>query len=90
MSWNKNDQIIEKVIIEKVLWSIALPGFGQLLNGKFTKGLLCIFLEFLINIQSNINQIIKLSFQGEIHNEDVGKQYLEIKKAVSMTAFLIS
>jgi hypothetical protein len=41
--------------IEKVLWSIALPGFGQLLNGKFLKGLLLIVLEFLINVQSNFN-----------------------------------
>jgi TM2 domain-containing membrane protein YozV len=24
--------------IEKVLWSLALPGFGQILNGKFLKG----------------------------------------------------
>ena len=44
--------------IEKVLWSIALPGFGQLLNGKFLKGLLLILLEFLINVQSNFNQAI--------------------------------
>jgi hypothetical protein len=53
-------------IVDKVLWSIALPGFGQLLNGKYLKGFLFIFLEFLINIQSNFNQIIKLSFQGDI------------------------
>jgi hypothetical protein len=53
-------------IADKVLWSIALPGFGQLLNGKYLKGLLFILLEFIINIQSNFNQVIKLSFQGEI------------------------
>jgi hypothetical protein len=53
-------------IVDKVLWSIALPGFGQLLNGKYLKGLLFIFLEFVINVQSNFNQVIKLSFQGEI------------------------
>lgn len=52
--------------IEKVLWSIALPGFGQLLNGKFLKDLLLILLEFLINVQSNFNQAIIYSFQGNI------------------------
>ncbi len=36
--------------MEKLFWSIALPGFGQLLNGKYLKGGLFIFLEFLINI----------------------------------------
>ncbi|MBU8878230.1 hypothetical protein BGM26_04390 [Bacillus sp. FJAT-29790] len=52
--------------VEKVLWSIALPGFGQLLNGKFPKGLLLILLEVLINVLSNFNQVIIYSFQGEI------------------------
>jgi hypothetical protein len=52
--------------IEKVLWSIALPGFGQLLNGKFFKGALLIGLEFLINVQSNFNKVIIYSFQGDI------------------------
>ncbi|UOQ95726.1 hypothetical protein MUO14_17175 [Halobacillus shinanisalinarum] len=51
---------------EKLLWSIALPGFGQILNGKFLKGLLIIALEFLVNVQSNFNEVILLSFHGEI------------------------
>lgn len=51
---------------EVFLWSIALPGFGQILNGKFLKGLLLIFLEFLINVQSNLNEVIISSFHGEI------------------------
>lgn len=51
---------------EKLLWSIALPGFGQLLNGKFFKGILLIFLEILVNVQANINIVILLSFNGEI------------------------
>ncbi len=53
-------------IVGKVLWSIALPGFGQLLNGRYIKGLLLIFLEFLINVRGHLNQVIKLSFQGDI------------------------
>lgn len=53
--------------MEKLLWSIAFPGFGQLLNGKFLKGTLFIFLELLINVQANFNEIIMLSFQGQIN-----------------------
>lgn len=52
--------------IERLLWSIALPEFGQFLNGKVVKGLTFVFLEFLVNVQSNFNKIIILSFQGNI------------------------
>jgi hypothetical protein len=52
--------------LEQIFWSIALPGFAQLLNGKYVKGILFIVLEFLINIQGNFNKVIILSFQGEI------------------------
>lgn len=51
---------------EKLLWSIAFPGFGQLLNGKYLKGIIFITLEFIINVQSKFNQIIYFSFNGEI------------------------
>lgn len=44
---------------ETLLWSIALPGFGQLLNGKLIKGTVLIFLEFMVNVQSNLNEIMK-------------------------------
>lgn len=50
--------------LEKILWSIALPGFPQLLDGKIAKGVLFIGLEILINVQSNFNTAIMLSFQG--------------------------
>jgi hypothetical protein len=49
-----------------MLWSIALPGFGQLLNGKYVKGLILLALEFIINLKSHLNQIIIASFQGDI------------------------
>ncbi|HLS07499.1 hypothetical protein [Lentibacillus sp.] len=52
--------------LEALLWSIALPGFGQLLNRKFFKGLLLIILEFVINVLGNFNDIIILSFHGNI------------------------
>ncbi|BBW97340.1 hypothetical protein ACPVTF_03625 [Geobacillus icigianus] len=50
--------------IEALLWSIALPGFGQLLNKKYVKGITMIFLELLINTQSRFNEAIRLSFLG--------------------------
>jgi uncharacterized membrane protein len=52
--------------VEVLLWSFALPGFGQLLNRKYVKGVLLIGLEFLINLQSNLNPVILLSFRGQI------------------------
>lgn len=58
--------------IESILWSIALPGFAQILNKRHLKGFLFIGLEFLINVQSNFNHAILLSFHGEI------KQAVEI------------
>lgn len=51
--------------LEAVLWSVALPGFSQLLSGQFLKGALLVLLEFLINVQSNFNEAIMLSFLGE-------------------------
>lgn len=48
--------------LEALLWSIALPGFGQLLNKKHIKGILFIVLEFLINMGANFNEGIRLSF----------------------------
>lgn len=52
--------------IEVLLWSIALPGFGQILNGKYVKGLLLIGLELLINNQSRLNEVIISTFYGHI------------------------
>ena len=51
--------------IEKVLWSIAIPGFGQLLNKRYIKGIILIILELLINVKAGINTAIVLSFLGE-------------------------
>ncbi|MDQ0245063.1 hypothetical protein J2S09_002639 [Bacillus fengqiuensis] len=57
---------MDKTTFEKLMWSIAFPGFGQYLNGKYFKGTVLLILEFLINIQANFNQVILLSFHGEI------------------------
>jgi hypothetical protein len=56
----------ENRVIESILWSIALPGFAQLLNGQLIKGILFIVLEVLININANFNEVIRLSFTGQI------------------------
>ncbi|MBI0577268.1 hypothetical protein IEC97_07830 [Neobacillus cucumis] len=53
---------------EALFWSIALPGFGQLINGKYLKGLLFIILEFIVNVKAHFNEIIRLSFHGDIEN----------------------
>jgi len=50
---------------EMILWSIAFPGFGQILNGRLLKGFVFLGLEFLINVNANINQTILFSFLGE-------------------------
>lgn len=63
---NMNTMAKEEQIIEKVLWSIALPGFAQILNGKLLKGLLFIALEFVINVNSHFNEVIRLSFMTKI------------------------
>jgi hypothetical protein len=53
-------------INEVLLWSIALPGFGQFLNRKYIKGIVLILLEFFINIKSHLNTVIISSFHGDI------------------------
>ncbi|MDF2545354.1 MAG: hypothetical protein K0R93_252 [Anaerosolibacter sp.] len=52
--------------LEKALWSVALPGFGQLLNKKYFKALLLFVLEVIINVKSNLNTVIILSFYGDL------------------------
>ncbi|MBC5635347.1 hypothetical protein H8S33_00785 [Ornithinibacillus sp. BX22] len=57
---------MKKNAYEKVMWSIVLPGFGQLLNGRYFKGTLLIMLEIMISVQTNLNEVILLSFHGKI------------------------
>lgn len=52
--------------LEAILWSIALPGFGQFLNRHLIKGIVFIILEFTINVMSSFNQAIMYSFLGRI------------------------
>jgi hypothetical protein len=52
--------------VELIFWSIALPGFGQILNKHYIKAIVFIFLEFLVNVQGGLNQAIVHSFHGDI------------------------
>ncbi|RDY70647.1 hypothetical protein DXT76_12030 [Halobacillus trueperi] len=62
--------------LEVLLWSIALPGFGQLLNGKYVKGIFLVILEILVNIMGNFNKIIILSFNFKIEEAIAETNYL--------------
>ncbi|MED4072583.1 hypothetical protein [Priestia endophytica] len=52
--------------MERIFWSIAFPGFGQFLNGKYIKGITFIILELVINVRANFNEAIYYSFLGKI------------------------
>ncbi|WP_248929572.1 hypothetical protein [Paenibacillus hamazuiensis] len=80
--------MIKRAAIEKILWSIALPGFGQFLNGKMIKGLTFLILEFTVNQQSGLNRIIIESFQGEIQKaiQSTDYQWLMFYPCVYMFA----
>jgi hypothetical protein len=74
--------------LEVVLWSIAFPGFGQFLNRQHVKGIVFIVLEFIINVQSNFNETIMLSFNGQITDaiKNVDYQWLMFYPCVYMYA----
>lgn len=81
--------MIKKTVkLEAVLWSIALPGFGQILNGHLFKGIIFILLEFTINVMSSFNQAIMYSFLGKITEayETVNYQWLMFYPCVYMYA----
>lgn len=48
-----------------LLWSLAIPGFGQLYNKDYLAGVLLVGLEFLINTRANLNLAILYSFRGQ-------------------------
>ncbi|MBN8209167.1 hypothetical protein JI666_10465 [Bacillus sp. NTK071] len=51
--------------LEVLLWSIAFPGFGQIINKMYIRGAFFILLEFVINVKSSLNMNILYSFQGK-------------------------
>lgn len=61
---------------EVLLWSIALPGFGQFINGKILKGIVLIALEFIVNVKGKINEVIMYSFLGKMEQAIHSADYL--------------
>ncbi|MGI6468203.1 MAG: hypothetical protein GXZ09_10925 [Syntrophomonadaceae bacterium] len=59
-----------------MLWSLCIPGFGQLYNRDYINGLVLVALEFLINVQAKLNLAILFSFRGQI---DVANQIADIQ-----------
>lgn len=49
------------------LWSVAIPGFGQLYIGDYVVGTILVILEFTINVKANLNLTILYSFKGQFH-----------------------
>lgn len=49
--------------LEAVLWSIAFPGFPQLLAGEWVKGILLVVLEICVNLLSLLMKVLYLVFQ---------------------------
>jgi hypothetical protein len=74
--------------LEAILWSIALPGFAQILSGSLVKGLLFVLLEFLINVKSHFNEGIMLSFLGKTvsASERINYQWLMFYPCLYMFA----
>lgn len=51
-----------------VLLTFVMPGLGQVNNKQFTKGIILLILEHILNKLSNINASLMLSFNGQ-HTE---------------------
>ncbi|GIM44722.1 hypothetical protein DNHGIG_02710 [Collibacillus ludicampi] len=52
------------------LFSMLMPGFGQIYNGQFTKGVFFLIVEHFDNILGKISQAIHLDFNG-LHQQAV-------------------
>ena len=46
-------------------WSVALPGFGHILLGMYSKGFILIIWEIFINLKAHLNLAILYSFTGQ-------------------------
>lgn len=53
-----------------LLWSLAIPGFGQLYNQDYLVGLVLVMLEFVINVKADLNLAIYYSFRGQFLEVD--------------------
>ncbi|MDN3019168.1 hypothetical protein PH210_23630 [Paenibacillus sp. BSR1-1] len=51
-----------------MLWSVVLPGFGQLYNKDYLVGFALIALEFLVNLNANLNLSLITTFVGDMNS----------------------
>ncbi|MEH7094853.1 hypothetical protein [Neobacillus vireti] len=49
-----------------MLWSVVLPGFGQLYNRDYYIGTILLVLEFLINLKSHLNIVLLDTLTGDL------------------------
>ncbi|WP_160725754.1 hypothetical protein [Bacillus sp. USDA818B3_A] len=61
--------------IAAMLWSLVLPGFGQLYNKDYLIGIILLGLEFLINLNSHLNIVLVSTFNGDIHGAHQSVNY---------------
>ncbi len=65
MMSRKNKQLEYKHPVAALVWSFALPGFGQIYNGQLVLGIILVLLELIINQYSLLNISIFYSFHGD-------------------------
>lgn len=49
-----------------LVWSVAIPGFGQLYNREFLLGVFLMIWEVVVNLLANLNLSILYSFRGDL------------------------
>lgn len=57
-----------------LLWSFAMPGFGQFYNKNYFLGIVLMVHEFVVNINSNLNTSLFYTFRG---NFDLANQVVD-------------
>ncbi|MFB3167371.1 hypothetical protein P5G62_009625 [Neobacillus sp. 179-C4.2 HS] len=56
---------VKKSPLVALLWSFALPGFGQFYNGQYILGFTLMIWEIIINLQSGLNLTVYHTFRFE-------------------------
>ncbi|WP_269409475.1 hypothetical protein [Lentibacillus daqui] len=56
--------------VAALLWSLALPGFGQLYNKDYFLGIVLMVWEIVLNLQSHLNVAILYTLRGDFHLAD--------------------
>ncbi|MDE5413529.1 hypothetical protein [Alkalihalobacterium chitinilyticum] len=59
-----------------VWWSAAFPGMGHLMHGAYIKGFVLFIWEFVVNVNSHINESMVYSFTGQF---DLAKEVIDTR-----------